>query len=74
MEPENQGRGSAAVHHDRSAARAAGETTSALHAATASFAEHSELLFSVAYHLLGTVADTEDVLQDTWLAWAASGR
>jgi hypothetical protein len=50
MEPENQGRGSAAVHHDRSAARAAGETTSALHATTASFAEHRELLFSVAYH------------------------
>jgi RNA polymerase sigma factor (sigma-70 family) len=62
------------VHHDRSTAKAAGETTRALDAATASFAEHRELLFSVAYNVLGTVTDTEDVLQDTWLAWAASGR
>ncbi|MFC0041355.1 RNA polymerase sigma factor SigJ [Actinomadura rayongensis] len=35
------------------------------------FADHRELLFSVVYNLLGGVADTEDVLQDTWLAWAA---
>ncbi|GAA3243888.1 RNA polymerase sigma factor SigJ [Actinocorallia longicatena] len=34
------------------------------------FAEHRELLFSIVYNLLGVVADTEDVLQDTWLAWA----
>src|SRR3954469_11743661 len=38
--------------------------------ATQLFADHRELLFSVVYNLLGTVADTEDVLQDTWLAWA----
>jgi RNA polymerase sigma-70 factor (ECF subfamily) len=59
------------VHHDRSAGA---ETTRALDATTTSFAEHRELLFSVVYNLLGTVTDTEDVLQDTWLAWAASGR
>ncbi|MFK0190890.1 sigma factor-like helix-turn-helix DNA-binding protein [Kitasatospora sp. NPDC090308] len=29
------------------------------------------MLFSLVYDLLGSVADTEDVLQDTWLAWAA---
>jgi RNA polymerase sigma factor (sigma-70 family) len=74
MEPEKRAGRLAAVHHDRSAAKAAGETTRTLDAATASFAEHRELLFSVAYNLLGTVTDTEDVLQDTWLAWAASGR
>jgi RNA polymerase sigma-70 factor (ECF subfamily) len=62
------------VHYDRSAVQAGGETTRALEATTASFAEHRELLFSVAYNLLGTVSDTEDVLQDTWLAWAASSR
>ncbi|HEX8862542.1 MAG TPA: RNA polymerase sigma factor SigJ [Actinomycetes bacterium] len=50
------------------------QTTSALDAATASFAEHRKLLFSVVYNLLGTVSDTEDVLQDTWLAWVAGGR
>ncbi|WP_242613997.1 RNA polymerase sigma factor SigJ [Actinomadura roseirufa] len=38
--------------------------------ATEVFADHRELLFSVVYNLLGSVADTEDVLQDTWLAWA----
>ncbi|TMR07246.1 sigma-70 family RNA polymerase sigma factor [Actinomadura soli] len=40
-------------------------------AATRVFADHRELLFSVVYNLLGGVADTEDVLQDTWLRWAA---
>ncbi|MEV0617127.1 RNA polymerase sigma factor SigJ [Nonomuraea sp. NPDC050404] len=40
-------------------------------AATA-FADHRELLFSIVYNMLGTVGDTEDVLQETWLAW--SGR
>lgn len=37
--------------------------------ATQVFLDHRELLFSIAYSLLGTVADTEDVLQETWLAW-----
>ncbi|MFC4905732.1 RNA polymerase sigma factor SigJ [Actinomadura gamaensis] len=41
--------------------------------ATRVYAEHRELLFSIVYNLLGSVADTEDVLQDTWLAWAARG-
>ncbi|MFC4587029.1 RNA polymerase sigma factor SigJ [Sphaerisporangium corydalis] len=38
--------------------------------ATRVFADHRELLFSIVYNLLGNVADTEDVLQDTWLSWA----
>ena len=37
--------------------------------AAAVFAEHRELLFGIVYGMLGTVADTEDVLQDVWLAW-----
>src|SRR5687767_5023576 len=36
------------------------------------FAGHRDLLFSIVYNMLGTVGDTEDVLQETWLAW--SGR
>jgi len=36
------------------------------------FVDHRELLFTVVYNLLGSVADTEDVLQETWLSW--SGR
>ncbi|MFQ6329110.1 sigma-70 family RNA polymerase sigma factor [Nocardia sp. CWNU-33] len=38
--------------------------------ATAEFVRHRELLFSVVYNILGSVADTEDVLQETWLSWA----
>jgi RNA polymerase sigma factor (sigma-70 family) len=34
------------------------------------FNDHRELLFSVVYNMLGSVADTEDVLQETWLSWA----
>jgi RNA polymerase sigma factor (sigma-70 family) len=39
--------------------------------ATQVFTGHHELLFSVVYNMLGSVADTEDVLQETWLAWVA---
>jgi len=35
------------------------------------FSDHRALLFSMVYNMLGSVADTEDVLQDTWLAWTA---
>ncbi|WP_333770094.1 RNA polymerase sigma factor SigJ [Streptomyces sp. IBSBF 2435] len=38
--------------------------------ATAVFASHRELLFSVVYNMLASVSDTEDVLQETWLAWS----
>uniref|UniRef100_UPI000A672AC6 sigma-70 family RNA polymerase sigma factor n=1 Tax=Nocardia lijiangensis TaxID=299618 RepID=UPI000A672AC6 len=39
-------------------------------AATEVFVRHRELLFSVVYTMLGSVADTEDVLQETWLSLA----
>src|SRR5919106_3990007 len=39
--------------------------------ATRVFVDYRELLFSVVYTTLGSVADTEDVLQETWLSWAA---
>lgn len=35
------------------------------------FAEHRGLLFTVAYEMLGSTADAEDVVQETWLRWAA---
>jgi RNA polymerase sigma-70 factor (ECF subfamily) len=38
-------------------------------ASTEVFVSYRELLFSVVYNMLGSVADTEDVLQETWLAW-----
>jgi hypothetical protein len=37
---------------------------------TEAFVEHRELMFSIVYNLLGSVTDTEDVLQETWLSWA----
>src|SRR5262245_2322870 len=38
------------------------------------FAEHRDLLFAVAYRMLGTVADAEDVVQDAWLRWSSADR
>ncbi|SDX21828.1 RNA polymerase sigma-70 factor, ECF subfamily [Saccharopolyspora shandongensis] len=38
-------------------------------AATEGFVAHRNLLFTVAYELLGSAADAEDVLQETWLRW-----
>lgn len=34
------------------------------------FVTHRSLLFTVAYQLLGSAADAEDVVQETWLRWA----
>ena len=34
------------------------------------FLSHRALLFTVAYELLGSAADAEDVVQETWLRWA----
>jgi len=39
---------------------------------TEEFVAQRELLFAIVYNMLGSVADAEDVLQETWLAW--SGR
>jgi RNA polymerase sigma-70 factor (TIGR02957 family) len=43
-------------------------------AALPAFDRHRRLLFSVAYQMLGSVADAEDVVQDTWLRWSAADR
>ena len=34
------------------------------------FALHRSLLFTVAYEMLGSASDAEDVVQETWLRWA----
>ena len=36
------------------------------------FAEHRNLLFSVAYRMTGSVADAEDIVQNAWLRWSAA--
>ncbi|MFF8594611.1 RNA polymerase sigma-70 factor [Streptomyces sp. NPDC015220] len=33
------------------------------------FVAHRNLLFTVAYEMLGSAADAEDILQETWLRW-----
>ncbi|MFF0451621.1 RNA polymerase sigma-70 factor [Streptomyces sp. NPDC004609] len=37
--------------------------------ATEVFVAHRNLLFTVAYEMLGSAVDAEDVLQETWLRW-----
>ena len=37
------------------------------------FVVHRSLLFTVAYEMLGSAADAEDVVQETWLRWADLG-
>jgi RNA polymerase sigma-70 factor (TIGR02957 family) len=37
--------------------------------ATETFIAHRNLLFTVAYEMLGSAADAEDVLQETWMRW-----
>jgi RNA polymerase sigma-70 factor (ECF subfamily) len=42
--------------------------------ATDVFVAHRNLLFTVAYEMLGSAADAEDVLQESWLRWAEVDR
>ena len=52
---------------------AAGTTLDQVHDVGVSddaFARHRSLLFTVAYEMLGSAADAEDVVQETWLRWA----
>ncbi|MEB8339500.1 RNA polymerase sigma-70 factor [Streptomyces endophyticus] len=48
----------------------AGREADAVDTATEAFVAHRNLLFTVAYEMLGSAADAEDVLQETWLRWA----
>jgi RNA polymerase sigma-70 factor (TIGR02957 family) len=38
------------------------------------FLTHRRLLFTVAYEMLGSAADADDVVQETWLRWAEADR
>jgi RNA polymerase sigma factor (sigma-70 family) len=46
----------------------------ALQADAETFEAHRDLMFAVAYRMLGTVADAEDAVQDAWLSWSAAPR
>jgi RNA polymerase sigma-70 factor (ECF subfamily) len=36
------------------------------------FARHRSLLFTVAYEMLGSASDAEDIVQETWLRWTGA--
>ncbi|MFI8454140.1 RNA polymerase sigma-70 factor [Kitasatospora sp. NPDC085464] len=36
----------------------------------ADFERHRRMVFGIAYRMLGSVADAEDLVQDTWLRWS----
>jgi RNA polymerase sigma-70 factor, ECF subfamily len=59
-------RGSPGVRTER-VERETTETETAVRLAT--FDQHRGLLFSVAYRMLGSVADAEDMLQETFIRW-----
>jgi RNA polymerase sigma-70 factor (ECF subfamily) len=40
----------------------------------ATFDQHRSLLFSIAYRMLGSVADAEDMLQETFIRWQQAGQ
>ena len=43
-------------------------------AALETFQQHRGRLFGIAYRMLGTATDAEDVLQEAWLRWQATDR
>jgi RNA polymerase sigma-70 factor (ECF subfamily) len=38
------------------------------------FAEHRRRIFGIAYRMLGTVSDAEDIVQETWIRWQNTDR
>jgi RNA polymerase sigma-70 factor (TIGR02957 family) len=50
------------------------QETSVQYADTEAFESCRDLLLSVAYRMLGTVADAEDIVQDAWLRWSGADR
>ncbi|MBV8100320.1 MAG: RNA polymerase sigma-70 factor [Verrucomicrobia bacterium] len=55
--------------HDQKAQATAAEDAIRL----ATFDQYRGLLFSIAYRMLGTIADAEDMLQETFIRWHQSG-
>lgn len=50
------------------------ERTDDLAAATEIFGTQRRRLFGIAYRMLGTVADAEDIVQETWIRWQNTDR
>ncbi|MFK0049599.1 RNA polymerase sigma factor SigJ [Streptomyces sp. NPDC090741] len=43
-------------------------------AALADFEEHRPRMFGIAYRMLGSAAEAQDMVQDAWLRWSSAGR
>ncbi len=56
---------------DEAGRRLSNDPTEAVRLAT--FDQYRSLLFSIAYRMLGSVADAEDMLQETFIRWEQSG-
>ncbi len=56
---------------DEAGRRLSNDPTEAVRLAT--FDQYRSLLFSIAYRMLGSVADAEDMLQETFIRWQQSG-
>ncbi|HEY3681408.1 MAG TPA: RNA polymerase sigma factor SigJ [Streptosporangiaceae bacterium] len=41
---------------------------------TTEFERHRDLMYAVAYRMLGIAADADDVVQDAWLRWSSADR
>lgn len=51
-----------------------GESEPLLDEAMAVFDVHRRRLFGIAYRMLGTVSDAEDMVQETWIRWQGADR
>jgi RNA polymerase sigma-70 factor (ECF subfamily) len=51
-----------------------GQTAEELEVAMEIFATQRRRLFGIAYRMLGTVADAEDIVQETWIRWQGTDR
>lgn len=53
---------------------AASDDLEDLGSAVAVFDKHRRRIFGIAYRMLGTVADAEDIVQDVWIRWQNTDR
>lgn len=58
----------------RSVVSYTGAVKSDTESASSVFEEHRPVLLGVAYRILGSLADAEDVVQETWLRWSGADR
>src|SRR5579859_5943296 len=60
------------VEKERMAIRNSGNSEESELEGTDAFPQYRSLLFSIAYRMLGSVADAQDMVQETFIRWQAS--